>query len=180
MRSAGAVCLAALLSTLLAGCGGVGRLESTLEPTPNGSTALKAALEAKREVLSLYHAMQYLLGGEWNDDTHGWGPCDMSDGKEGVSYALFSQRIYQPLPAEPRNIAEQAQAVWARFGHSVEIEHNDVMTPPRHILSDPPWLAGSKPDGLLFQFTVGEDYADFTADGRCVLGDQEQLNLLEE
>jgi hypothetical protein len=138
------------------------------------------ALEAKREVLSLYQATQDLLGGDWNDDTHNWGPCGTSEGKEGVSYMLFSQRIYQALPADPSKVAAQAQSIWARFGHSVEIEQNDVMTPPRHILSDPPWLAGSEPSGLLVQFTVGEDYADFYATSRCVLGDQEQLNLLEE
>jgi hypothetical protein len=141
---------------------------------------LKGTLEAKSGVLLLYHAMQDLLGGEWNDDTHDWGPCDMPDGKEGVSYALFSQRAYQPLPTGSRKLAEQAQEIWARLGHPVEMQHDDVMMPLRHILSDPRWLAGSKPDGSLFQFTIGEDYADFTARSRCVLGDQEQLNLLEE
>jgi hypothetical protein len=165
---------------LLTGCGYTGQLKPVFEPIPKETTVITNAFEAKTEALSLYHAMQDLLGGEWNDDTHDWGPCDMSDGKEGVSYALFSQRINQALPADPRKVAEQAQAIWARLGHQVEIEHNDVMTPPRQILSDPPWLAGSKPNGLLFQLTVGENYADFTARSRCVLGDQEQLNLLEE
>jgi hypothetical protein len=158
----------------------MGQPKSVFEPSPKETTVMTNAFDAKTEALSLYHAMQDLLGGEWNDDTHDWGPCDMSDGKEGVSYALFSQRTYQPLPADPREIAEQAQAIWARFGHPVEIEHNKEMTPPRQILSDPQWLAGSKPNGLLFQFTVGENYADFTARSRCVLGDQEQLNLLEK
>ncbi|MFF1878600.1 hypothetical protein [Leifsonia sp. NPDC058230] len=153
--------------------------ELVLKPRPKETTMMTNALEAKAEVASLYRGMQELLGGDWIDDTHNWGPCYMLDGSEGVSYSMFSIRRSQPLPAPPKRIAEQAQAIWARFGHRVEIEYNDVMRPPRHVLSEPRLLAGSKPDGLLIQFTVGEDYADFTANSRCVLGDQEKLNLLE-
>jgi hypothetical protein len=179
MRNAGVVCLATVLSILITGCGNAGQLES-VEPIPKETTVMTNALEAKSEVLSLYQAMKNLLGGDWKDNTRDWGPCDMSDGKEGVSYALTSKRADQPLPSDPRGVAEQAQVIWAHFGHSVQIERDDVMTSPRYILSDPPWLAGSKPNGLLVQFSVAEDFAGFTATSRCVLGDQEQLNLLEE
>jgi hypothetical protein len=140
---------------------------------------MKSALKAKSEVLSLYQAMKGLIAGEWNVNTRDWGPCDTADGKAGVSYAFVSKRAEQPLPADPRKVAEQAQAIWARFGHSTEIKYDAEMT-PLYILSDPPWLAGSKPNGWLVQFTVAENFAGFSATSRCVLGDQEQLNLVEE
>jgi hypothetical protein len=180
MRQAGALCLATFLSILIAGCGAKEQLKSASEPTPKETNAMTNALEARNEVLSLSQAMQGLLGGDWDDDTHTWAWCRTSDGTEGVAYKLFSLRADQPLPADPKSVAEQAQAIWARFGHPVEIEYDNAQTRPRHILSDPPWLAGSKPNGQLVQFTVGENYADFSATSRCVLGDEEQLNLLEE
>jgi hypothetical protein len=180
MRNAGVVCQAALLSILLAGCGTKGQPKSAFEPIPKETTVMTNAIGAKSEVVSLYQAMQELLGGDWNDNTRDWGPCDMPDGKEGVSYALVSKRAEQPLPAAPRKVAEQAQAIWAHFGHPIEIEYDDVMTPPLYILSDPSWLSGTKPNGLLVQFTVAENFAGFTATSRCVLGDEEELNLPEE
>jgi hypothetical protein len=65
------------------------------------------------------------------------------------------------------------------MGHSVEIVYNDVMEPPRFVLSDPAWLTGSAPNGSLYRFTVGMDYASFTATSQCVLGDQSELSKLE-
>ncbi|MFF1878599.1 hypothetical protein [Leifsonia sp. NPDC058230] len=180
MKYAWALGAAAALSTLLAACGTSDISRSVFEPTAEDTTVVTNALEAKNEVLSLYRAMQELLGGDWIDRMRDWGPCSLSDGREGVSYAFYSRRIGQSLPADPGTVAEEAQAIWARFGYSVEIEHDDVVAPPRLILSDPPLLAGTKRNGLLVQFSVGQNYADFSARSRCVLGDAEKLNRLEE
>jgi hypothetical protein len=165
---------------LIAGCGAKQQLNWAFEPPPKKAEVMRNALVAKTEVVSLSQAMQDLLGGEWSVDTDTWSWCETSEGREGVSYMLFSQRIYQPLPADTKKVAERAKAIWARFGHPTEIVHDDVMTPPRHILSDPPWLAGTKPNGQLFQFTVGDNYADFLGHSQCVLGGEEYLDLIEE
>jgi hypothetical protein len=76
-------------------------------------------------------------------------------------------------------IAEQVQALWAEQGHDVTIVFDDKMTPARFILSDPPWLTGSSPDLPLVQFSVGKDYADFSATTRCVIGNEDELGARE-
>lgn len=150
---------------------------------PDQSNANKSAVmtpeQAKEEARSLYEATRDLMPGDWIEYTREWSPCTTSAGVEGASYDLFSQRRAQVLPADPRTVVEQAQRVWARFGHPVEIDQDKTLVPPRWILSDPARMAGSGPDGLLMQFSVGDDYADFMATSRCAAGDPLELSLAE-
>jgi hypothetical protein len=69
--------------------------------------------------------------------------------------------------------------MWAEHGHDVKIVFGDKMSRERFILSDPPWLTGSSPDLPLVQFSVGVDYADFSATSRCVIGDEAELGSRE-
>jgi hypothetical protein len=140
------------------------------------TSAVTSPERAKLEIRTLYEATRDLIPGDWSEGTGSWGPCRTESVQDGVEYNIFSQRRNRPLPSEAKSIAEEAQDLWARHGHSVEIEHDQTLTPPRYILSDPPYLTGSSPSGLWFRFTVGEDYADFTATSRCVSGDQDALN----
>ena len=136
-------------------------------------------VKAKQEIRILYEATRDLIPGGWSEGTGEWGPCGTETGQDGVEYTVFSQRHNQPLPSEAKSIAEEAQALWSRHGYSVEIENDQTLAPPRYILSFPPYLTGSAPSGLWFRFTVGKNYADFTATSRCVQGDQETLNSNE-
>jgi hypothetical protein len=135
--------------------------------------------QAKQEVRVLYEATRDLMPGDWFEDTHGWVQCFTPRGEEGAYYDFFSQRRAQPLPADPKTIVERAQTVWARLGHPVQVDRDETLTPPRYVLSEPAWMAGSGPDGLLLQFTVGDDYADFIGTSRCVVGDSLELGLGE-
>ena len=135
--------------------------------------------QAKQEVRGLYEATRDLVPGDWFEDTHGWMQCFSAGGEEGAYYDFFSQRREQPLPVDPKTIVEQAQTVWGRLDHPVPIDRDETLTPPRYILSEPAWMAGSGPDGLLLQFTVGDNYADFIATSRCVIGDSVELDLNE-
>ncbi|MFF1634266.1 hypothetical protein [Leifsonia sp. NPDC058248] len=141
--------------------------------------AMMTPEQAKQEVRALYEATRDLMPGNWFEDTRTWGTCTTASGESGAYYEFLAQRRDQPLPADPASIAEQAQRVWAAHGHPVRIQRDKTLDPPRWILSDPAWLAGTGPDGLLLQFTVGDDYADFIANSRCVAGDSVELGLNE-
>ena len=135
--------------------------------------------QAKQEVRTLYEATRDLMPGNWFEDTRTWGTCTTANGESGAYYDFLAQRRDQPLPSDPESMAEQAQSVWADHGYPVKIQRDETLVPPRWILSDPGWLAGTGPDGLLLQFTVGNDYADFIATSRCVAGDTLELRLSE-
>jgi hypothetical protein len=135
--------------------------------------------QAKQEVRTLYEATRDLMPGDWFEDTRTWGTCTTASGEPGAYYDFLSQRRDQPLPLDPKSMAERVQNVWADHGHPVDIQRDKTLKPPRWILSDPGWLAGTGPDGLLLQFTVGTDYADFIATSRCVAGDSLELSLSE-
>jgi hypothetical protein len=131
--------------------------------------------EARDEVLNLYTPTSTLIGGTWNKALVEWDECTDSAGKSGVFFNFYAQRRAQPLD-DPDAVAEQARALWAERGHAVKVVADDSLTPPRRILSDPAWMSGSSPDGLLLQLTIGTDYADFTGTSRCVPGDLDDLN----
>jgi hypothetical protein len=74
-------------------------------------------------------------------------------------------------------VAKVVEAIWADHGHPVKAEYTTAFVQPRYMLSDPAWLAGSGPEGLLVQFTVGDNYADFSATSRCAAGDVGDLTF---
>lgn len=47
--------------------------------------------------------------------------------------------------------------------------------PPRLILSDPPYLTGTRPDGSYYSLMVGDGLAYFTGTSPCVPGDIDEL-----
>jgi hypothetical protein len=136
------------------------------------------SVTAKGEVRALYEASTDLVGGSWVEDTRDWGWCRTPGGANGVQYDLYAFSRGVQLAADPKEIAEQVRALWGKFGHDAKIVHEDI-APHRYILSDPAWLRGSAPNGSLFQFTVGEGYASFSASSACVLGNEAELNSLE-
>ena len=158
----------------LAGC-------TTVVPQHHSSATSKATVhemtpaESKAEVMDLYDATTKLVGGNWSLEGD-WSDCTPEGGKAHAYFDLGAQRRAQPLQAEPDVVVKQVQELWASKGHRVKVVSEPTLTPPRLILSDPAWLSGSYPDGRLFQFSVGKDYADFSATGRCVPGDSYYLN----
>ncbi|WP_235557014.1 hypothetical protein [Microbacterium sp. Leaf203] len=74
-----------------------------------------------------------------------------------------------------RRRARLARA-WQERGHRVTVERDTNLTPPRWILSDPPYLTGTHPHGSFFTLNVGEGLVYFDATSACVPGDILQLN----
>jgi hypothetical protein len=179
MRTLALAVGATLTMAALASCAPALRPTESHQSDASATNAAMTPKQAKQELRALYEATRDLMPGEWFEDTHGWVQCFTAGGDEGAYYDFFSQRHAQPLPADPQTIVERAQAVWVRLGHPVPVDHDETLTPPRYILSEPARMAGSGPDGLLLQFTVGDDYADFIGTSRCVAGDSLELSLAE-
>ena len=127
--------------------------------------------QAEAEVRTIFEATKELMGGTWEEDTRSWGACDTRDIAGGVAHSFLAIRSPEPLPGDPEIIAEKLREIWHAHGRTVEkITYDESMDPPRHIVSDPPWLAGRSPDGSLYQSTIGTDYASFQAKSRCANG----------
>ncbi|MFF1877225.1 hypothetical protein [Leifsonia sp. NPDC058230] len=135
--------------------------------------------EVKQEVEELYEATRDAVLGDWDIGGWTWTGCATSAGSEGGAFNIFSQRREQLLPSDPESVAKAVRAILADQGHSVTVEYIADLPKPRWVLSDPPWLAGSGPEGLLVQFTVADGYADFSATSRCVAGDLGKLSGIE-
>ncbi|MFF1574747.1 hypothetical protein ACFVWR_18560 [Leifsonia sp. NPDC058292] len=162
------------MCALLAGC------TASPKDTSKKEGEMLSSAEAKGEVRELYEATKLLVGGDWIEDTRSWERCTTEVGDVGVRYHFYTVRASQPLQDRPENVAEQVRSVWREHGHAIdEITHNTDMKPPRSIVSDPPWLGGSAPNGSLFQVMVGTDFANYLATSRCVLGDLDALRATE-
>jgi hypothetical protein len=154
----------------LVGCGATAP-RNTETPRREGTSPVKTPVEVKQEIEALYELTSDAVSGDWDYAMHTWTYCPTSDGRDGGEFNIFSKRRGQPLPSDPESVAKVVEAIWADHGHPVKAEYSTDFVEPRYILSDPAWLAGSSPDGLLVQFTVGDNYADFGATSRCVAGD---------
>lgn len=125
--------------------------------------------------MDLYHATIGAIGGQW-DSEGAWNECKLPGGTSGAMYTFSSDRRDQTLPTNPDTMVGKIRELWRSRGHDVAIVREPSLTPPRLILSDPAWMSGSYPDGRLFQFSVGNAYADFRATSRCIPGDYYYLN----
>ncbi|MDQ1129713.1 hypothetical protein [Microbacterium sp. SORGH_AS_0888] len=76
----------------------------------------------------------------------------------------------------PADLIAQAQKAWQERGHDVKVERDTNLTPPRWILSDPPYLTGTHSDGSYSTLDVNESAIYFRATSGCVPGDILQLN----
>ena len=81
-----------------------------------------------------------------------------------------------PLSGAPADLIVQAQRAWQERGHDVTVERDTNLTPPRWILSDPPYLTGTHSDGSYYTLNIGDGLAYFDATSGCVPGDILQLN----
>ncbi|WP_307217521.1 hypothetical protein [Microbacterium sp. SORGH_AS_0888] len=79
------------------------------------------------------------------------------------------------MPGTPADLIAQAQKAWQERGHDVKVERDTNLTPPRWILSDPPYLTGTHSDGSYYLLDVNESAIYFRAYSACVPGDIFQL-----
>jgi hypothetical protein len=163
----------------LVGCGAMGTPKRTDTPRAEETSPVMTPEEAKQEIEELYELTRDAVSGDWDYSMHTWTSCETSEGRDGGEFNIFSKRRGQPLRSDPESVAKMVEAIWADHGHPVKAEYSTDFTEPRFILSDPAWLAGSGPEGLLVQFTVGDDYADFGATSRCVAGDVGEMSFIE-
>lgn len=161
----------------LAGCGATGAPRGTQTPRTEETIPVRTPVEVKQEIEALYELTRDAVPGEWELAGYTWTYCGTSDGRDGGHFNIYSKRVGQPLPSDPESVAKVVEAIWADHGHPVKAEYSTAFVEPRYILSDPAWLAGSGPEGLLVQFSVGDNYANFSATSRCVAGDLGEISL---
>ncbi len=126
--------------------------------------------EAKAEVEALYERTLAIVGDGWKVDTREWGACGRRSLPGRDSWARFSQR-FGPLSSSPQQIADRVAEARTELGYDVTVVSDDSLTPPRKVVSYPAYLTGTTSDGFGITFSVGDDYADFDAGGRCVPSD---------
>ena len=104
-----------------------------------------------------------------------WFSCSQSASDPLVLWKLSASRA-APMNGEPRDLIIQAQEAWQARGHDVTIEQETNLTPHRYVLSDPPYLTGTHPDGSYYSLNIGDGVAYFDATSACVPGDIFELN----
>lgn len=122
---------------------------------------------AKSEIETLYSESTAIVGEGWNAPEYEWGGCGISAIPNTDSWVRTNQR-FGPLDASPQEIAQKVAAAWNALGYRVTVETDDTLTPPRTIVSYPPYLTGSTREGFGAVFSVGENYADFRGNSRCI------------
>jgi hypothetical protein len=155
------------LALLLTACAPAG------DPTPKGPDMTPE--EVKAQIMDLYQASAAALAPDgWKVDDVSWLAC--SDDSSGPRVKLmFAASRTAPLPGAPADLIVQAQKAWQERGHDVTVERDTNLTPPRWILSDPPYLTGTHSDGSYYTLDIGDGVAYFEAKSGCVPGDIFQL-----
>ncbi|MDQ1129716.1 hypothetical protein [Microbacterium sp. SORGH_AS_0888] len=162
--SPGALTLALALVLTACSPGGDGDAQET-DMTPD---------DVKAQITDLYEASAAIAPDGW-DIQGSWLDCSSSSSDLKVRWKLSASRI-APLPGEPADLITQAQKAWQERGHDVKVERDTNLTPPRWILSDPPYLTGTHSDGSYYTLDIGDGLAYFDATSACVPGDILQLN----
>lgn len=124
---------------------------------------------AREEIDEIYEQTLELVGAGWSPPSSAeWRGCAiLESAKDNETWARFTQR-FGLLDEPPTRIAEKVADLWTRLGYPTKVVSDDRMTPPREVVSYPPYLTGTTTDGFGIVFTVGEGYADFTGNSRCV------------
>ncbi|MDQ1178126.1 hypothetical protein QE416_002862 [Microbacterium sp. SORGH_AS 421] len=156
------IAVSVLLVGLLTACSPGG------EQNSKGPEMTPEAVEA--QITDLYEASAAAIAPDgWKVDAS-WLSCSDNSTGDGVNL-LFAASRSAPLPGDPAELISQAQIVWQKHGHDVTIERDTNLTPPRWILSDPPYLTGTHPDGSYYLLDVSESAVYFRAYSACVPGD---------
>jgi hypothetical protein len=150
--------------------GGLALLTACSQPERGTGDYLVTHAKAKAEVENLYELTTAIVGGGWDESDREWRECGRQALTGTDSWARFNQR-FGPLAQSPSAIADQVATLWNRLGYPVTVVADDTITPPRMVVSYPPYLTGPTTDGFSAVFTVGEEYADFDASSRCVASD---------
>jgi len=127
--------------------------------------------DVKAQILDLYEASAAAVAAEgWKVDDASWLVC--ADDSAGPRVKLsFAASRSEPLPSAAADLIANAQKVWRERGHDVTVERDTNLTPPRWILSDPPYLTGTEPDGSYYLLDVSDRAVYFQATSACVPGD---------
>ncbi len=131
--------------------------------------------DVKAQIMDLYHASATALASDGWEVEGSWLDCSPSSADLRVRWNLAASRS-APLPGSPSDLASRAQKAWQERGHDVRVERDTNLTPPRWILSDPPYLTGTRADGSYYTLDVSESAVYFRADSACVPGDILRLN----
>ncbi|MDQ1129714.1 hypothetical protein [Microbacterium sp. SORGH_AS_0888] len=129
--------------------------------------------QVKAQINDLYQASTAIAPDGWKVNGS-WSDCSPSSSDSKVRWSFTAWRN-APLPGAPADLIAQAQNAWQERGHDVKVERDTNLTPPRWILSDPPYLTGTHSDGSYYLLDVNESAIYFEATSACVPGDIFQL-----
>lgn len=127
--------------------------------------------DVKARIVDLYEASAAAIAPDgWQVDDASWLVCSVGSSDSGVKLSFAASRT-APLPGAPADLAARAQKVWQERGHDVTVEQDTNLTPPRWVLSDPPYLTGTHSDGSYYLLDVNDRAVYFQATSACVPGD---------
>lgn len=163
MNRGTSIAASALFVVLLTACSPGGDQNSKgAEMTPE---------DVKAQILDLYEASAAAVAADgWKVDDSSWLACPDDSAEPRVKLSFSASRA-EPLPGTAADLIASAQKVWQERGHDVTIERDMNLTPPRWILSDPPYLTGTEPDGSYYLLDVNDRAVYFQATSACVPGD---------
>jgi hypothetical protein len=125
-------------------------------------------VQAKGEIETLYQETIALVGEDWwGNSEYEWRGCGRSGLRDTDSWARVN-RWHGPIERTPQQIANDVAALWRSLGYPVTVQSDDTLEPPRKIVSYPPYLTGTTPEGFGAVFSIGDDYAGFRGYSRCV------------
>ncbi len=165
-----ALLLAVFLTVTLPAC------SSRDKPTPKASEMTPEEIRAQIE--DLYQASVAATAADGWEVSDSWTDCSDGPSRPRVNL-LFAASRTAPLPGAPADLITHARTAWKERGHDVTVERDTNLTPPRWILSDPPYLTGSYPDGSYYTLDISESAIYFRAYSACVPGDIFQLTSPE-
>jgi len=154
------------LALLLTACAPAG------DPTPKGPDMTPE--QVKAQIMDLYQASAAATAPDGWDVDGSWLACSDDSSGGRVKWSMAASRT-APLSGAPADLIVQAQRAWQERGHDVTVERDTNLTPPRWILSDPPYLTGTHSDGSYYTLDVSESAIYFRAKSGCVPGDIFQL-----
>lgn len=135
----------------------------------NGMTTRVVEMRAEQ----ILRATKDVLGESGWTSQPTWVGCD-GRGSELVQRLFFVERL-GPTQGDLATLSEEVAEKWQELGISARAEPVPDK-PGTYVISDPPFLQGSKQDGSLTQLQVSATFSGLQVLSPCVAGDLAQLN----
>lgn len=163
-RTRAAAVLVLACGLALAGCTG-GQAFTPTGQTVKGMTPVKSA----QQVIDLFHATEAVAGtNRWWVSGNVFMGCGQQNTDNAPEYDMV--RRVAITDAQAKQVVPQVQKIRVAHGIRTTLTRDNNIHPPSWVISDPPYLSGSNPDGSAYQFYGGKNMLRFSVQGRCGKG----------